>query len=417
MASASSFASLIRWSRRSHAFLELRRVTLEGAVQGRAPWPMGFRPLTACLCSAGISEPDQPQTRPTRRARRRARPPRAAVGLRQARRRRLRPRPRRRSASSSSPPAGRRRSCATRASRSARSTTSRASRRSWTGASRRCTRKLYAGLLAVRGNPEHVAQAAASTSVELVDLVCVNLYPFERTARAAACSDDGGHREHRHRRPDDDPRGGEEPRVHRGRRAARRATTRSSTSCATRDGTLSMPTRERLAADAFALTARYDTAIARWFAEQRRGLPAAATCAPTRRSLDLPYGENPHQRAAYYTQVGARTHVLSMVAPAPRQGAVVQQPARPRRGARRCAARLRGPGLRDRQAQQPVRRRARPRRRCEAYRGRSRATRSAPSAASSRSTARSTRDSPRRSPSSSSRCCSRPATTTTRSRS
>ena len=29
--------------------------------------------------------------------------------------------------------------------------------------------------------------------------------------------------------------------------------------------------------------------------------------------LDLPYGENPHQRAAYYAQVGARMHVLSMV--------------------------------------------------------------------------------------------------------
>ena len=29
--------------------------------------------------------------------------------------------------------------------------------------------------------------------------------------------------------------------------------------------------------------------------------------------LDLPYGENPHQRAAYYEQVGARSHVLSMV--------------------------------------------------------------------------------------------------------
>ena len=29
--------------------------------------------------------------------------------------------------------------------------------------------------------------------------------------------------------------------------------------------------------------------------------------------LELPYGENPHQRAAYYAQVGARTHVLSMV--------------------------------------------------------------------------------------------------------
>ena len=30
--------------------------------------------------------------------------------------------------------------------------------------------------------------------------------------------------------------------------------------------------------------------------------------------LELPYGENPHQRAAYYTQVGARAHVLSQVA-------------------------------------------------------------------------------------------------------
>ena len=30
--------------------------------------------------------------------------------------------------------------------------------------------------------------------------------------------------------------------------------------------------------------------------------------------LELPYGENPHQRAAYYSQVGARMHVLSMIA-------------------------------------------------------------------------------------------------------
>ena len=29
--------------------------------------------------------------------------------------------------------------------------------------------------------------------------------------------------------------------------------------------------------------------------------------------LELPYGENPHQRAAYYSQVGTRTHVLSMI--------------------------------------------------------------------------------------------------------
>ena len=54
---------------------------------------------------------------------------------------------------------------------------------------------------------------------------------------------------------------------------------------------------------------------------------------------DLPYGENPHQRAAYYAQVGSPTHLLSMRAPARRQAAVVQQPARPRRGARcSCAS-------------------------------------------------------------------------------
>ena len=41
--------------------------------------------------------------------------------------------------------------------------------------------KLYAGLLAVRDNPDHMA-AAEEHGIEFVDLVCVNLYPFERTA-------------------------------------------------------------------------------------------------------------------------------------------------------------------------------------------------------------------------------------------
>jgi phosphoribosylaminoimidazolecarboxamide formyltransferase / IMP cyclohydrolase len=44
--------------------------------------------------------------------------------------------------------------------------------------------KLYSGLLALRDNPEHM-RAAEDHDVEFVDLVCVNLYPFERTA--AAC--------------------------------------------------------------------------------------------------------------------------------------------------------------------------------------------------------------------------------------
>src|ERR1700727_1473781 len=48
--------------------------------------------------------------------------------------------------------------------------------------------QLYAGLLAVVDNPEHV-QAAQEHSVEFVDLVCVNLYPFERTVAQSGVAD------------------------------------------------------------------------------------------------------------------------------------------------------------------------------------------------------------------------------------
>src|SRR3977135_275840 len=75
---------------------------------------------------------------------------------------------------------------------------------------------------------------------------------------------------------------------------------------------LSLPTRESLAAEAFSYTARYDTAIARWFQEKREDFPPLMVRA-FEKVLELPYGENPHQRAAYYSQVGTRTHVLSMV--------------------------------------------------------------------------------------------------------
>src|SRR3954467_13176398 len=43
--------------------------------------------------------------------------------------------------------------------------------------------RIYAGLLAVRSNPEHVA-TLEQQRIEPIDLVCVNLYPFERTAAA-----------------------------------------------------------------------------------------------------------------------------------------------------------------------------------------------------------------------------------------
>ncbi|MCW2966782.1 MAG: purH [Solirubrobacteraceae bacterium] len=170
--------------------------------------------------------------------------------------------------------------------------------------------KLYAGLLAVRSNPEHLQQADEH-GVEMVDLVCVNLYPFERTA-AKRGVDDAEVIEN----------------IDIGGPTMIRAAAKNHAFTAvvvspesydavleelrSSDGLLSMPTREHLAGDAFALTARYDTAISRWFAERGEDFPPLFVRA-FEKIVDLPYGENPHQRAAYYQQVGARMHLLSMV--------------------------------------------------------------------------------------------------------
>ena len=70
------------------------------------------------------------------------------------------------------------------------------------------------------------------------------------------------------------------------------------------DGKLSGRTRESLALEAFSYTARYDAAISRWFAEREEDFPAQYTRC-FEKVLDLPYGENPHQRAAYYAEIGA----------------------------------------------------------------------------------------------------------------
>ncbi len=170
--------------------------------------------------------------------------------------------------------------------------------------------KLYAGLLAVRDNPEHI-QAAQEHEVELVDLVCVNLYPFERTAAARGASegevieniDIGGPTMIRAAAKNN---AFAAPVVSPESYDAVLAELRES------DRRLSSTTRESLAAEAFAYTARYDTAIARWFQEKREDFPPLFVRA-FEKVLELPYGENPHQRAAYYVQVGARTPVLSMV--------------------------------------------------------------------------------------------------------
>jgi phosphoribosylaminoimidazolecarboxamide formyltransferase/IMP cyclohydrolase len=170
--------------------------------------------------------------------------------------------------------------------------------------------KLYAGLLAVRDNEEHLAQADEQ-NIEFVDLVCVNLYPFERTAAKRGVGeaevieniDIGGPTMLR-----------AAAKNHAYAAVVVKPESYDAVLEELRDagGTLSMPTRESLAAEAFAYTARYDTAIARWFAEKGDDFPPLVIRA-YEKVVDLPYGENPHQRAAYYAQIGTRMNVLSQV--------------------------------------------------------------------------------------------------------
>jgi len=171
--------------------------------------------------------------------------------------------------------------------------------------------RIYAGLLAVRSKPEHVA-TLADQGIEPIDLVCVNLYPFERAAGGRDAEDEEVIEN-----------------IDIGGPTLIRAAAKNHEFAAVvvepesydavleelRDaaGKISSRTREALAMQAFAYTARYDAAISRWFSEREEDFPGVLVRA-YEKVLDLPYGENSHQRAAYYAQAGARTHLLSMVA-------------------------------------------------------------------------------------------------------
>ena len=170
--------------------------------------------------------------------------------------------------------------------------------------------RIYAGLLALRDNPDHML-AAEQQDIDFVDLVCVNLYPFERTAARRGAA--------QHEILENLDIGG--PTMIRAAAknfAFSAVVTRPESYDAVLQeiddagGQLSLGTRESLAAEAFSYTARYDTAIARWFVELQEDFPPLLMSA-YEKVTDLAYGENPHQRAAYYAQVGARMHVLSMV--------------------------------------------------------------------------------------------------------
>jgi phosphoribosylaminoimidazolecarboxamide formyltransferase/IMP cyclohydrolase len=171
--------------------------------------------------------------------------------------------------------------------------------------------RLHAALLAVRDDPAHAATLEAE-GIEPFDLVCVNLYPFEQTIAGAEVGEEeaienidvGGPtmiraaaKNHRYVAVVVEPESYD----------AVLAELQES------DGELSAETRHWLANEAFAVTARYDAAISRWFGLRYESFPSHWVM-PQEKFLELSYGENPHQRAALYVEAGARSHVLSRVA-------------------------------------------------------------------------------------------------------
>lgn len=159
---------------------------------------------------------------------------------------------------------------------------------------------VHAGILADRSRDSHL-DALAEHGIAPIDLVVVNLYPFRDTvaataedpARAIEMIDVGGPtmvraaaKNHQHVAVVVDP-----------------ADYRNLLDELGVHGGVTSGTRRRLAAKAFAHTAAYDADIAAWFARGEAFPPQLGILWHKRQ--DLRYGENPHQRAAYYGQRGA----------------------------------------------------------------------------------------------------------------
>jgi phosphoribosylaminoimidazolecarboxamide formyltransferase/IMP cyclohydrolase len=171
--------------------------------------------------------------------------------------------------------------------------------------------RLHAALLARRSDAEHMATLERE-GIEPIDLVCVNLYPFEQTVAAHEVDpqvaveniDIGGPTMIR-----------AAAKNHEGVAVVVKPESYDAV-CAELEesgGEISASTSHWLANEAFAQTARYDAAISRWFSTSYEDFPEHLTVS-YEKELDLAYGENPHQRAALYSEAGVRSHILSGVA-------------------------------------------------------------------------------------------------------
>jgi phosphoribosylaminoimidazolecarboxamide formyltransferase / IMP cyclohydrolase len=171
--------------------------------------------------------------------------------------------------------------------------------------------KIHGGILADLGDPDHVEQLVEQ-DIGPIDLVCINLYPFEETVAGGA------------------PEKEAIEQIDIGGPAMLRAAAKNFgtvivvpspefyeevLAALESEGQVPEETRRRLALAAFRRTAEYDAAISDWFGERVEGVTERF---PERRTVryervsGLRYGENPHQDAAYYAEVGAE-HLLSGV--------------------------------------------------------------------------------------------------------
>jgi len=155
--------------------------------------------------------------------------------------------------------------------------------------------KVHGGLLAIRGNAEHTS-AMAAHGIRQIDLLVVNLYPFEATvAKGAGFADCIEN-------------------IDIGGPAMIRAAAKNHDDVAVivdaedyaplldalKAGGTTLDFRRKLAAKAYARTAAYDAAISNWFAEQLNDNAPAYRAFGGRLAEALRYGENPHQSAAFY---------------------------------------------------------------------------------------------------------------------
>jgi len=172
--------------------------------------------------------------------------------------------------------------------------------------------KVHGGLLGRRNNPEHVKQMKQH-GIEPIDLVVVNLYPFEQTVAKPGCSledaieniDIGG------------------PTM---LRSAAKNYTDVAVVVSPRDygrvleeirktGAVSLKTRFELCRTVFLHTARYDSAISAWLnnqvpEEEKTRFPNILTL-QLEKVQNLRYGENPHQQGAFYREFGVKEPSVS----------------------------------------------------------------------------------------------------------